>query len=181
MIEGLLILCVLAIIGFTCNYLHQRFGSSEAESEEVTDIPKQTVREYTPEEIIVAALRELQCNISSADQDKYHLSFEYQSEHFTINWSEDSRFVHLYDTFWYSFDKTDIDQLAKVKRIINDINWNSEVTLSYSLLESDDTFNVHVTHSMLCVDTMDFTAYLQHILRECFIAHNQFYKRLSEI
>lgn len=180
MIEGIMIFCSIATIGLLCNvcawiYNHFLQTDSTLESVETTEEQVSMPQELSTEEIVNVSLRELQC-VTLANDNKKDIEFEYQSEFFIIQ-CDSTRYVHLFDVSWYSFPAIDIDQFAKVKRIINEVNWNAEVTLSYS--RKKDTIQIHSTHSLLCVDTMDFTNYLRHILRECFIVHSQFFNRLS--
>lgn len=113
-------------------------------------------------------------------KDACSIAFEYQAEKFSIYIEEDSRFITLYDVYWYSFDANDIEQLSAVKKAVNEINWQSQVNVCYNKTAETNQFNVHTRTSFICIPNGDFTDYLRHILRECFVVHHHFYKLLSE-
>lgn len=134
------------------------------------------------EDIVLESLRKLQCEPEVEDRgDGVHtIYFEYQAERFSINVEATSRFVALFDAFWYSFEEDDLEQLSNVKHIVNNLNWSSSLNVCYNRTDENKMINLHTTYSMLCFEEVDFTAYLRHVLRECFVIHNNFFKQMAE-
>lgn len=160
-------------------YIKNRNSVMEVEDTS-SDDDNAAVHTKTNKDIVTDSLHSLQCEpkIDNDDDGSIIVSFEYQAHNFNIRVESKKAFVTLYDTYWYSFESEDIEQLSAVKRIVNDINWLSQANVCYNTV--DDKFYVHTTASLLCGEHGDFTSYLRHILRECFVIHNQFFKQLAE-
>ncbi len=138
---------------------------------------------HSNKDIVLDALRKLQCepDVEEEENGVYSITFEFQAERFSIRVDNSNRFVSLCDAFWYSFESSDLDQFSNVKRIINNINWQSQVNVCYTLSEENNSVNVHTISTVLCCEEGDFTAYLRHLLRECFVVHYEFYRQLAAI
>lgn len=168
-------------------HLWQNYRSKQAEEEinelTATDAAKSDTKEIkTCKDIVLDSLRQLQCEpqVEDRGEGRHTIYFDYQAEHFSINVSSTSRFATIYDAFWYSFEENDLEQLSNVKNIINNINWSSSLNVCYNKTEENKMFNIHTTYTMLCLEEGDFTDYLRHILRECFVIHNNFFKQIVE-
>lgn len=183
MISGL-IGGILAVLAW---HLWQNYRSKQAE-EEINELTATDTAESDNKErkickdIVLDSLRQLQCEpqVEGRGEGRHTIYFEYQAEHFSINVDSTSRFATLYDAFWYSFDANDLEQLSNMKNVINNINWSSSLNVCYNKTDENNIFNLHTTYTMLCLEEGDFTAYLRHILRECFVIHNNFYKQIVE-
>lgn len=193
--SGIICAICVALVYYIINYLKER--KSEKEMEEASSADSTTAEgegnseqqpsatmtsELSNKEFILSALRSLQCSPVVEEEKDGHCSiaFEYQAERFTFTVSESSKFCTLYDAFWYSFENKDIDQLSHAKRVINELNWNSQLNLCYNITD-DNMVNIHTVLTMLCHEGTEFTFtdYLRHILRECFILHHEFFRRLT--
>lgn len=133
-------------------------------------------------DIVLDTLHKLQCQpvVDDSKEGAYEIVFEYQAERFNITVEGESLFITLRDLFWYTFESDDIEQFSVVKKIINDINWNAQVSVCYSKTNEDNKTHLHTVTSFICNPGTDFKDYLQHILQECFIVHNHFYRLLAE-
>lgn len=157
----------------------------EEQVEENTSTPETaptSERKPSNKEIVLDVLRKMQCEpvIDEEKDNSCTINFEYQAERFSITVDESSSFVTLYDPYWYSFDANDLKQVGAVKKIVNDINWQSQVNVCYNKTDENNMYNVHIQTSIICNPDIDFTGYLRHLLRECFVVHNHFYKLLAE-
>lgn len=130
-------------------------------------------------EVVLEALRALQCEPQVANDEKdpevFHVTYEYQSEMFQMRVDNKSPYVALYDITWYSFDAKDIDMLGYAKRVINDINWQATVNVCYTKSDDGTHYNLHTACHIYCGEGVDFKEYLRHLMRECFVVHNTFY------
>lgn len=135
----------------------------------------------TTYDILLDALGKLQCEpeVEEEENGVYSIMFDFQAERFNIRVDKNSRFISLCDAFWYSFENSDLDQFSDVKKVINDINWQSQVNVCYTKSEENNSVNVHTISTVLCCEEGDFTAYLRHLLMECFVVHNEFYRQLA--
>lgn len=177
---GILFVVVIAAAGFIYYGYKQHKESEklkEIEAEDATDdIEEKPLIMRDARNILLQSLRELQCEPED-DEKENMITFTYQSEHFAVRYDDKNRFLHLLDLYWYSCDGADVDQVAKIKKVINDINWRCTVNLSYTY-DDNGKMHIHTTYQMLCVEQMNFTEYLTSILQECFQVHNLFFREL---
>lgn len=164
------------------NYRSRTAEKEVAEQAETKAAETENSARKSCKDVVLDSLRQLQCEPEVIDrgEGRYSIEFNYQAEGFSINIDPTSRFVVLYDPFWYSFDENDLQQLSNAKNIINSINWESSLNVCYTKTDENNMFNLHTTYSMLCFEEGDFTAYLRHILNECFVVHNNFFKQMVE-
>ncbi len=135
-------------------------------------------------EIIVGSLRKLQCNPEviedKEEEGRFDVSFIFQAEHFVIKASENSAFFTICDANWYSFDEKDIYQLGAVKRIVNNLNYQTGVNVCYSQDSEERAYILYTLASMVCVEGETFDSLLGQKLQEYFIVHHLFFKALAE-
>ena len=115
------------------------------------------------------ALRTIE-NIGS--EPKYdeagRIQFEYQGVIFLIEAANDCDFVNLIWPWCHSFSKFDIDEFARVRQVVNDINMRGLVSVFYSITDSDDVA-VHIKKHFLFVNQIpNIEDYLKMILNSFF-------------
>lgn len=75
------------------------------------------------------------------------IQFEYQGVTFLMETANDCDFVNLIWPWCYSFNKFDIDEFARVRQVVNDINAYGVVSVFYGVTDSDDVA-VHVKKNL---------------------------------
>lgn len=78
------------------------------------------------------------------------IQFEYQGVIFLMETATDCMFVNLIWPWCYSFNKFDIDEFARVRQVVNDINAYGVVSVFYGVTDSDDVA-VHVKKNFLFI------------------------------
>lgn len=78
------------------------------------------------------------------------IQFEYQGVTFLMETANDCDFVNLIWPWCYSFNKFDIDEFARVRQVVNDINAYGVVSVFYGVTDSDDVA-VHVKKNFLFI------------------------------
>ena len=127
------------------------------------------------------ALKQLNCTWQSDETAPNTKRFTFQAEHFVLGFSDVNCFVSLTDPAWYDFPASDIEQLSKVKNVINDLNWYGTVNVCYTHDSDSDTFNVHSRQYLVAVpELMGNADYLKNALNECFLTHHHFFRMLAE-
>ena len=97
-----------------------------------------------------------------------HIQFEYQGVIFILEAVNDCAFVNLIWPWCHSFSKFDIDEFARVRQVVNDINIQGTVTVIYSITDSDDVA-VHIKkHFLLVQQIPDLEDYLRTVLNSFF-------------
>ena len=78
------------------------------------------------------------------------IQFEYQGVIFLIEAANDCMFVNLIWPWCHSFSKFDIDEFARVRQVVNDINLQDVVSVVYTITDSDDVA-VHIRKNFLFI------------------------------
>lgn len=105
-------------------------------------------------------------NIKSTPQytEEGLIQFEYQGVIFLMEAVNDCMFVNLIWPWCHSFSKFDIDELSRVRQVINDINMKGTASVFYCITDSDDVA-VHIKKNLLLVPQIpNLEDYLRQIL-----------------
>ena len=78
------------------------------------------------------------------------IQFEYQGVVFLMEAVNDCMFVNLIWPWCHSFSKFDIDEFARVRQVVNDINARGTASVFYGITDSDDVA-VHIKKNFLFV------------------------------
>lgn len=96
------------------------------------------------------------------------IQFEYQGITFLMEAVNDSMFVNLIWPWCHSFSKLDIDEFARVRQVVNDINARGIVSVFYGITDSDDVA-VHIKkHFLLVPQIPNLEDYLKLMLDSFF-------------
>lgn len=92
------------------------------------------------------------------------IQFDYQGITFLIEASNDCDFVNLIWPWCHSFSKFDIDEFARVRRVVNDMNARGIITIFYQETDSDDVA-IHFKKNFLFIQQLpDIENYLRLML-----------------
>ena len=95
------------------------------------------------------------------------IQFEYQGITFLMEAVNDCAFVNLIRPWCHSFSKFDIDEFARVQKVINDINGRGTASVFYGIADSDDVA-IHIKkHFLLVSQIPDLEDYMRLML-DCF-------------
>ena len=96
------------------------------------------------------------------------LQFEYQGVIFLMEAANDCMFVNLIWPWCHSFSKFDIDEFARVRQVVNDINLQDTVSIVYTITDSDDVA-LHIKKHFLFISQIpQLEEYLKMILNSFF-------------
>ena len=149
---------IIGILAFVVIYNLYRYyheDNSDEYSPVVTDtLDNNQITETNMEETISTrqlALKTIE-NIGSTPQytEEGRIQFEYQGVIFLMEAVNDCMFVNLIWPWCHSFSKFDIDELSRVRQVINDINMRGTASVFYSITDSDDVA-VHIKKHFLLV------------------------------
>ena len=85
------------------------------------------------------ALRTLQSIGSEPiETEEGRIEFEYQGIRFIMEAVNDCAFINLIWPWCHSFSKFDIDEFARVRQVVNDINLRDTVSVVYTIADSDE-------------------------------------------
>ena len=96
------------------------------------------------------------------------IQFEYQGVVFLVEAANDCMFVNLIWPWCHSFSKFDIDEFARVRQVVNDINLQDTVSVVYTISDSDDVALHIKKHFLLITQIPQLEEYLKMILNSFF-------------
>lgn len=105
---------------------------------------------------------------SEPKQEDGRIHFKYQGVMFWMEVVDDCSFANLIWPWCHSFSKFDIDEFARVRQVVNDINMDGTMSVFYTITDSDDVA-VHIKkHFLLISQIPDIESYLRLILDSFF-------------
>jgi hypothetical protein len=115
------------------------------------------------------ALRTIE-NIGSKPQntEEGRIQFEYQGIVFLMEAADDCLFVNLIWPWCHSFSKFDIDEFARVRQVVNEVNMRDTLSVIYSITDSDDVALHIKKHFLLVPQIPEVEEYLKLILNSFF-------------
>lgn len=126
-------------------------------------------RNFRTKDFLIETLQKMNIKYEMSPDDDSRLWFEWQGGNFGIDVANDCPFIVIWFLQWNEWPLYDIDTLSRVKRIMNDVNINSGITLVYSVNESASTFNIHSKkHALFLPQIPEPEAYLRTLLGEFF-------------
>ena len=167
---------ILGILAFVVIYNIWRYNHEDDGNDYGPNIepePKNNEENVTRMEETIStrqlALRTIE-NIGS--EPKYdeagRIQFEYQGVIFLMEAANDCMFVNLIWPWCHSFSKFDIDEFARVRQVVNDINMRGTLSVFYGITDSDDVA-VHIKKHFLFVQQIpDLEGYLKITLDSFF-------------
>ncbi len=152
MLWHLLWVTLIVVIYNLYRYYHEDNSceNSPVETDTSDNIQKETNMEET------ISTRQLALNTIEhiGSEPKYteegYIQFEYQGVIFLMETANDCMFVNLIWPWCHSFSKFDIDEFARVRQVVNDINMRGLVSVFYSITDSDDVA-IHIKKNFLFV------------------------------
>lgn len=109
-------------------------------------------------------------NIGSKPQftEEGRILFEYQGINFLMEATDDCKFVNLIWPWCHSFSKFDIDEFARVRQVVNEVNMNDSLSVFYTITDSDEVALHIKKHFLLVPQVSDVEEYLRVILNGFF-------------
>jgi hypothetical protein len=188
MIWGIVIVGILAFLYYLIKDNGEKYSEEEEEksrqaqgSTDADNVP-QPSNEREPMQILISSLRELNADykvdrLKDGDEVIY---FMFQAENFSLQVSPDCYFCHMIDPVWYSFDVSDFNELALVKRVINDMNWVSPLNVVYTKSSDEKLYEINTTYNLFVDDSIPYPSYLYKVINDFFITKNTFFRMLAE-
>ena len=174
--ESLFIMAIILGVISVYRYFREEERKKEVEENRFfeqlmgeTETKKSKTEETTTMEQTIStrqlALKTIE-NIGSKPEytEEGSIRFEYQGVVFLMETANDCDFVNLIWPWCYSFNKFDIDEFAKVRQVLNDINAYGIVSVFYGDTDSDDVA-VHIKKNFLFIQQIpNIEGYLRLML-----------------
>ena len=190
---------IIWVVIFLVWYLYHTYKASVEEKEEVYRAYEgSTINDNKTEEVmnaekcldertitglVLTTLRKIGCEPQVEPQEKVnYVNFTYQGEKYTIECSDDSYFINIYDTWWYSISiYSDVEDIANIHRVVNQTNQYSNCTLIYTTNKDIEEIGVHIRKNMLFIKEIpELDKYLMGVLSGFFKAQRFFMTELEK-
>ncbi len=171
------IISIIIAVSFAIWYNEQQESSqAEKEMEAIMREPmesshpmviEQTMEEPATRELVKQVLQRMGCQYQDKENDSIY--FEYQGLTFIVEAVDECLFINLIWPWCYSFSIFDIDEFARVRKVINEINVRKTCTLFYIQYPESDEVAVHIRKNLIFVPQIpQIEEYLQSTLRGFF-------------
>lgn len=188
MIWGIVIVGILAFLYYLIKDNGEKYSEEEEEksrqaqgSTDADNVP-QPSNEREPMQILISSLREINADykVEKVSDEDEAIYFTFQAENFTLRVSTGCCFCHLVDPVWHTFDVTDVNELALVKKVINDLNWISPANVVYTKSDDGKLYELNTTCNLFVDESIPYPNYLLKVLNDFFLTKNTFYRMLAE-
>ena len=137
---------------------------------------------YGTKELFLDTLKKLGCPYEVDEEDEERFHFNYKGEHFLVDVNNKTPYVFVWDTFWYSVELEDLDQVSRLRKVINDANMQYGTITVYTMDEENDKMYVHCKSTFLFVSEISYLErYLKTELNTYFMIHQFVYTELAKL
>lgn len=127
-------------------------------------------RNFHTKDFLIETLQKMNVNYEFSPDDETRLWLEWQGGHFAIDTANDNPFIEIWFLQWEDWELYDIDTISRVKRIMNDVNIKTPITVVYSVNEAASTFSIHSKKQALFIPQIpEPEKYLQSLLSDFFL------------
>ena len=121
-------------------------------------------------QLFVDTLLKIGCQYEIDDDGR--ILFAYQGERFVVGASNDHAYVSIWDYCWKSVELDDIDEIARLRKCINEANLNCTVKTVFTIDNEGNTMDVHCHAVILFIPEIpNIDDYMRLELNEFFRAH----------
>ena len=146
--------------------LHELAKKLEEDNNQNENVDMMGSEIHGAKDLAYKLLKEMGCTPQETEEGR--IKFEYQGVIFLMEAVNDCAFVNLIWPWCHSFSKFDIDEFARVQKVVNDINARGLVSVFYGETDSDDVA-VHIRKNFLFVSQIpELNDYLKLILDNFF-------------
>jgi hypothetical protein len=95
-------------------------------------------------ELFIKILEKLNCPYTTGEEnDRYDICFKYRGETFYADAMNESKWIEIFDPFWYEIDLNDSKGLAMLKEAINMANIELSINTIYEVNRKENKVYVH--------------------------------------
>lgn len=142
---------------------HPEVIDTSADNQVVESVMEETIN---TRQLAINAIERIGCEPQFTEEGR--IQFEYQGVIFMMEAANDCMFVNLIWPWCHSFSKYDIDEFARVRQVVNEINLYDTVSLVYTISDSDDVA-LHIKKHFLFIDQIpQIDEYLRMVINNFF-------------
>ena len=169
------ILVVLAGVGILAWFIN-RITNNGKQASVVTSENKgtenkgtgNTKKNWKSREFFLSTLQKIGCTYEIGENGR--ISFTWQGGNFLVDVSDDCPFAVVWYLGWAEYELYDVDNLSRVRTVINDANINHNLNVVYSINKDDGIYYLHTKKHFLFIPSIeDAHDYLCAVLSEFFV------------
>jgi hypothetical protein len=155
----------------------ERVNQQETDSNENNMIENKD--KIATKDLLLEVLNDIGCE--KEEMDDGHIRFAYQGISFLAYTGGDYPFVNLIWPWCHSFSSFDIDEFARARKIVNELNLNTDCTLCYSNNKESDEIAVHIRYSILFITQIpQLSDYFRSKLNQFFATQRELMLRIEK-
>lgn len=167
---------IIGIIAFIVIYNIWRYYHEDEDSDYSPVVTETSENNQVVESVMEETISTRQLALKTIEKigcepqctEEGHIQFKYQGIIFLMETANDCAFVNLIWPWCHSFSKFDIDEFARVRQVVNDINLHGVVSVVYTISDSDNVA-LHMRKNLLFVPEIpQIDEYLKLILNGFF-------------
>ena len=147
------------------------YSSNQEQRSEEANVMK-TENDSDTVNLVYEELRKIGCEPAEEKQigDEYYVYFNYQGETFLIIAKSDTKWINVYDLWWYSLSSyKDIEEFSILRKLINEENKNGSYIVFYTINNENEQIDVHTKKNVLFIPQIpDIDQYLISVLQYFF-------------
>jgi len=175
---------IITVVSVIVIYLSRQYmGTDEYESGEVLNLSNQeqrseetnvmkTENDSDTVNLVYEVLRKIDCEPAEEKQigDEYYVYFNYQGETFLVIAKRDTKWINVYDLWWYSLSSYKvIEEFSILRKLINEENKNGSYIVFYTINNENEQIDVHTKKNVLFIPQIpDIDQYLISVLQYFF-------------
>ena len=138
---------------------------------------------YHTRDLFISALQKLNVPYTAGEgDDRYDICFKYRGESFYADAMNESKWIEIFDPFWYEIDLNDAKGFAMLKEAINMANIESSVTTFYEVNRKENKVYVHSkTDFSINHQQPDIENFVRMTLNDFTLAHRGIIFSLSDM
>ena len=153
---------------------------TEMESVQDKEQQKNELENSKTRDLFLETLSKIGCQYEIDDSDR--INFQWQGGYFCADTTNDCLFVNIWYMQWGEWELYDIEELSRVKRIINNACIHFSLNVVYTINEAGSNFFVHSKKNFLFISQIpNREGYLQAILAEFFRVRHYFEVELDKM
>ena len=158
-------------------------ASKEEKTEKAPETTDEKEERQKPNtrDFLLEMLTKMGCKYEIGEENG-RIEFKWQGGFFIADATNDSPFITVWYLQWDEYELYDIDQLSRVKRVINDTNINYDVMVFYSINKEGNNFYVHSkSHFLFIRQIPDAESYLMAMLANFFMVRRSVEVELDKL
>lgn len=119
-----------------------------------------------PRELCMTLLNDLNCKTIEDEENKERIEFKFQGETFCLIVSDDCLLVTVYDFSWGSVSLDDLDEVSRLRKVINNVNFRfGGLCCIYTMDTDQNRMVVHTKRQFLMTPEIpNITDYMEAML-----------------